>query len=125
MGIAIAQRAVAWNYPEWNRDVVYFVFRLTNITARNPALYADAQLAALGARFQDSSEAQLGVAIPDDGYGLDSVFTGLVMDADVGDAGHNHATAVLPFRSGSRFRGGSLSYSSWDPADVHRVHGIS
>lgn len=97
MGIVVEQRALAWNYPEWNRDVIYFVFRVTNVTARNPVVYADPELAPLGARFQDSSEARFGVAIPDNGYTLDSVFYSLTMDPDVGDAGRNHATTVLPF----------------------------
>jgi len=113
MGVVIDQRAVAWNYPEWNRDVVYFVLTVTNITARNPAAYANptvpaairSELAALGARFQDSSETLLGVAIPDGGYALDSVYLGLVMDPDIADPGSNNATAVLPF-------GTALAYKS-------------
>ena len=104
VGIAVEQRALAWNYPEWNRDVVYFVLRLTNVTARNPAVYANAELAALGARFQDRSEATLGVVIPDDGYALDSVFVALGMDPDVGDAGHNNSSAVLPFETALAYK---------------------
>src|SRR5512143_1182082 len=92
MGIAVEQRAMVWNAPPDNRDIVYFVFRLTNVTTRNAGPYDDPtvtpearwDLAALGARFQDSSEAILGVSIPDAGYRIDSVYVALSMDADVG-----------------------------------------
>ena len=112
MGIVIDQRAVAWSHPEANQDIVYFIFTLYNVTARTATAYANAtippdaqsEMAALGARFQDSSEARFGVAIPDGGYALDSVYVGLNMDADVGDAGQNSATAVLPFGAALAYR---------------------
>ena len=105
MGIALDQRTLAWNHPGGNADIVYFIFTLYNVTARDPAVYANAsippgvqgEIAALGARFQDLGEAKFGIAIPDAGYALDSVYVGLYMDADVADAGRNSATAVLPF----------------------------
>lgn len=104
MGIAIDQRALAWDHPEWNRDIVYFVLRVTNVTARDPALYGNPELAALGARFQDSSEAQLGVTIPDAGYAIDSLYIALSMDPDIGDAGHNNTSAILPFETALAYK---------------------
>ncbi len=112
MGIVIDQRAMAWRSPEANQDMVYFIFTLYNVTARTTSAYANptiapevqSEIAALGAVFQDSSEARLGVAIPDGGYPLDSVYVGLGMDADVGEAGQNSATAVLPFGAALTYR---------------------
>ena len=34
MGIAVDQRALAWNFPSGNEDIVYFIFTLYNVTAR-------------------------------------------------------------------------------------------
>ena len=121
MGVLVEQRAIAWNYPEWNRDVIYFVFQVTNITARNPAVYANPELAAFGARFQDSSEAILGVTIPDDGYTLDSVFTALTMDPDVGDAGHNYSSAVLPLGTALAYKADFLEPSFVFLPEIHEI----
>jgi hypothetical protein len=112
LGIVIDQRAMAWRYPEANQDIVYFIFTLYNVTTRAASAYANptiapevqSEIAALGAVFQDSSEARLGVAIPDEGYPLDSIYVGLGMDADVGEAGQNSSTAVLPFGAALAYR---------------------
>jgi hypothetical protein len=105
MGLLVEQRAMVWNAPPDNRDIVYFVFTLTNVTARDPGGYAALssrtsdrwELARLGARFQDSSEASYGVPIPDEGYPIDSVYVALAMDPDVGNASFNYSSVILPF----------------------------
>ena len=105
MGIVVDQRAMAWSYPGSNDDIVYFVFTLYNVTARNAAAYANAtiplenraEIAALGQTFQDSSEARFSVAIPDGGYALDSIYLAITLDPDVGEAGANYGTVSLPF----------------------------
>jgi hypothetical protein len=112
MGIVVDQRAMAFNGPRGNNDIIYFVFTLYNVSARDAAVYNNptidpalrADIAALGARFQDSAEARLGVAIPDGGYHIDSLFAGLTMDPDVAEAGTNYATAILPFDLGLAYK---------------------
>lgn len=109
LGIVLDVRAMAFNAPEPNKDIVYFALTFYNVSARDPAAYANAtvpaalapDLAALGARFQDSSEAKFGIAIPDGGYRIDSVYGGLAMDPDVtSEAGRNYTSMVLPFATG-------------------------
>jgi hypothetical protein len=117
---------MAWNEPPDNRDIAYFVFRITNITARNPSAYDNPTidpssawaLARYGARFQDSSEAALGVAIPDDGYRIDSVFVGLSMDADVGEASHDYSNLILPFQLGLAYKSDFLEPSWAFPPEI-------
>jgi hypothetical protein len=121
MGIAVDQRAMAFPYPGSNADVVYFVFTIYNVTARtasayaNPTIPAEVQpeIAALGARFQDSSEAGLAVAIPDAGYTLDSMYVGLQVDPDIGAARDDYATASLPFGMGMAYTG-QFSEPGWN-----------
>lgn len=126
MGIAVEQRAMVWNAPPDNRDIVYFVFRVTNVTARNAGAYDDPtvtpearwDLAALGARFQDSSEAILGVSIPDAGYRIDSVYVALSMDPDVGDASFNYSNLILPFQLALAYKSDFLEPSWGFPPEI-------
>ena len=112
MGIVIDQRVMGWRHPEANQDIIYLAFTLYNVTARTASAYANptippgvqGEIAALGAAFQDSNEARLGVAIPDGGYALDSVYMGLGMDPDIGDASKNYATAILPFGTAMAYK---------------------
>ena len=126
MGIAVDQRAMAFPYPGPNADIVYFVFTIYNVTARAASAYANStippeiqpEIAALGARFQDSSEAQLAVAIPDAGYTLDSVYVGLQVDPDIGAARDDYTTASLPFGMAMAYTG-QFSEPGWDfPAEI-------
>ena len=112
MGIVVDQRAMAFSGPRGNDDIVYFVFTLYNVSARDATVYANptidpalrSEIATLGAQFQDSVEQRLGVAVPDAGYRIDSVYAGLAMDADVGDAGQNHSNLILPFDLGLAYK---------------------
>jgi hypothetical protein len=127
MGVLVEQRAMAFGYPTGNEDIVYFVLTLTNVTARDPAVYAGLPPAArdfaitLGRTFQDSNEAVLGVAIPDSGYALTDVYAAITMDSDVGDAGQNHATAILPFGMGLAYKRNFFEPFWRYPPDVFAV----
>ena len=126
MGILVEQRAMVWNAPVDNRDIVYFAFTITNVTARDPAAYRETSLvpearwavAALGARFQDSSEAILGVNIPDAGYRIDSVYLDIDMDADVGQASINYSTPIYPFRTAVAYQSDFLEPSWTYPVEL-------
>ncbi len=118
-GLLIDQRALVWKYPEGNQDIVYFVFTMYNITARSASVYSNPELAAIGARFQDSSETQLSVAIPDGGYAIDSLYVQMYMDADVGDAGSNYGTAVLPLGTAIGYKS-DFSEPNWTfPPEIY------
>ncbi|MBI1722436.1 MAG: hypothetical protein HYR48_00840 [Gemmatimonadetes bacterium] len=112
MGVLVEQRSLAWNFPTGNEDLIYFIFRFTNITARaSSGAYAGlsslgytaadiAEVGALGDLFQSQSEAAFNVAIPDAGYTIDNMFVAFTADMDVGDATNNYASAALPFSLG-------------------------
>jgi len=118
-GLLVDQRALVWKYPEGNQDIVYFVFTMYNVTARSPLVYSNPDLAAFGARFQDSSEAQLSVAIPDGGYAIDSLYVQMYMDADVGEAGSNYGTAVLPLGTAITYKS-DFSEPNWTfPPEIY------
>ena len=112
MGLLVDQRAMAFTASEDQQDIIYFVITLYNVTARDPSVYANptiapelrSDIAALGARFQDSSESFLGVNIPDVGYRIDSLYVGLYMDADVGNASFNYSNVVFPFGLGAAYK---------------------
>jgi hypothetical protein len=112
MGLVVDLRAMAWDYPAGNEDVLYFVYDLYNVTAADPAAYIGLDpavrdaIAALGRRFHDSVASALGVAIPDGGYRVEQVYAGLYMDPDIGDVSIGYSTAVLPFNM-------TAAYESW------------
>src|SRR3989442_9772011 len=39
MGILVEERGMAWNFPTGNEDIIYFVFKFTNVTAKDRAVY--------------------------------------------------------------------------------------
>ena len=42
LGVMVEQRGLGWNFPVGNEDIVYFVYTFYNVTASDPAAYADA-----------------------------------------------------------------------------------
>lgn len=131
MGILVEQRSLAWRYPSGNEDIVYFIYRLTNVTARDRARYdglaaagygtaeIDA-IAALGATFHDSAAADsVPVTVPDSGIVYDSVFVAVVQDPDIANAGNNLSSAVLPFQLALAYDWRFSAGLDWQfPADV-------
>ena len=124
-GIMVEQRSLAWNFPVGNEDILYFVFTFYNVTARNASAYASldpsiqAEVAAVGAQFQDLNETKFGIQIPDGGYTLKNVYASFGMDADVAVFSQNYATAFLPFNIGSEYSGSFLPEVGWRfPSDI-------
>ncbi|HXO85084.1 MAG TPA: hypothetical protein VN803_06130, partial [Gemmatimonadales bacterium] len=119
MGIMVEQRSMAWNFPVGNEDILYFVFTFYNVTARNPAAYSgldpeiQAEVAAIGAQYQDLNETKFSINIPDGGYTLKNLFAAFGMDADVAVFDHNYSTAFLPFNIGSTYSGDWLPEVGW------------
>lgn len=110
MGILVDQRSLAWNFPVGNESIIYFIFTFYNISASDPAAYANIdpairdEIAAIGADWVSQTEARVGVDIPPEGYTIDSLFAAFGMDPDVGDAGSNSSTAILPFQMGIAYK---------------------
>src|SRR3989442_11334826 len=125
MGIMVEQRSMAWNFPAGNEDILYFVFTFYNVTARNASAYTgldpsiQAEVAAVGAQFQDQNETKFGIQIPDSGYTLKNLYAAFGMDADVAVFSQNYATAFLPFNIGSEYSGSFLPEVGWRfPSDI-------
>ncbi len=124
MGILVETRGMAWNYPTGNEDIVYFVYTFYNVTARTASVYAgldpaiQGEIAAVGADFQNRNEARFGLDIPDAGYTITNTYAAFFADMDVGDAGVNHSTAVLPFSLGNTYKSDFLEPSWLFPADI-------
>lgn len=127
MGLLVDLRLMAWNYPNGNQDILYFVLTLYNVTARTAAVYANptipaelqSDIAAVGRAFQDSVEPAMGVTIPDGGYSFDSVYVGWGVDHDIANFNTNYATASLPFGVGLGYDGGFRDGSGWTyPAEI-------
>lgn len=109
MGVVVDQRTLAFNRG-YHQDILYFIYRLINVTSRQPQTYAglgaagysaaeQQQLAALGAAFQDSAQARdAALRFPAAGYTFHNLYVGYSQDPDVGyQSDHNFSTAVLPF----------------------------
>ncbi|HEV8399116.1 MAG TPA: T9SS type A sorting domain-containing protein [Gemmatimonadales bacterium] len=124
MGILVEERGLAWNFPTGNEDIIYFVFTFYNVTARNCAVYAgldpaiQAEICAVGQNFQDRNEAVFNFNIPDNGYAIDSLYSAFSMDPDVGDAGANYSTAILPFNMGVAYKADFLEPNWSFPPDI-------
>jgi len=129
MGLLVDQRTLAWNGPYANRDILYVIHRLINVTARAPSRYAGlsaagytaadiAEIARLGAQFQDSVEAKYHVDLPDTGFAWTDLYVGMGQDPDVGDAGRNYDTAILPFAMATAYKSNFWEPSWQYPADV-------
>src|SRR5438105_2517571 len=125
MGVMVEQRSMSWNFPAGNEDILYFVFTFYNVTARNASAYANldpsiqADVAAVGAQFQDLNETKFGIQIPDSGYTVKKLYAAFGMDADVAVFSQNYATAFLPFNIGSEYSGTFLPEVGWRfPNDI-------
>lgn len=129
MGLLVDQRGLMWNFPSGNQDIVYFLYRFINITARDPAKYANladagfsaqdiADVVAIANNFQDVNESTFNVALPDAGWPFTNVYAAFAQDPDVGASGQNYSTAILPFAMGIAYKS-NFSEPTWAyPADI-------
>jgi hypothetical protein len=127
MGVLVEERGMAWNYPTGNEDIVYFIFSFTNVTASNPAVYDASttidpavkdEIKAIGADFQTRNEARFNLNIPDNGYSFSNLFAAFFADMDVGDAGKNYSTPVIPFNMGVAYKSDFLEPNWAFPVDI-------
>jgi hypothetical protein len=131
MGIVVDQRVFAWNAPDGNRDILYLLFTLTNISASDPTAYAGidpairSDFTALGAQYHALIYSAYGVQLPSGGYPLESLFVSLSMDPDVGNAGTNYSTVSLPFSTAFAYESSFLTPTGWTlPADIFAAPGM-
>lgn len=130
MGILVEQRALAWNFPAGNQDIVYFLYRFINITARDASRYANlanygytaadiAEIVAIANEWQDRAEAAYNVQIPDTGFAWTNMFAAFAQDPDVGQAGQNYSNAILPFNIAMAYKS-DFREPTWQfPPDIN------
>ncbi len=106
LGIVVETRALGWNFPSGNEDIIYFLYTFYNITSTNAADYAAIRpamrdiLLSKAADFQALNTAKYGIALPAGGYTINNLFAAFVADMDVAAADGNYAAVNVPFAMG-------------------------
>ncbi len=106
LGILVETRAIGWNFPTGNEDILYFLYTFYNITSTDPADYAAirpslrAILLEKAADFQALNTARFGINLPAGGYTINDFYAAYVADMDVAVASANYASVNVPFQMG-------------------------
>ena len=124
LGILVETRALAWNFPTGNEDILYFVFTFYNVTSGADSTYNNIResirpiIAQKGKDFVALNQAKYGIALPADGYTIKNIFVDVVADNDVAQADANFASVNVPFALGYTYAGNFRGKSDWtfDPA---------
>ena len=106
MGVVVETRALGWNFPQGNEDIIYFLYTFYNITSTDPAAYTAIRpslrpiLLEQAATFQATNAARFGISLPAGGYAINDLFAAFVADMDVAQADANYAAVNVPFALG-------------------------
>jgi hypothetical protein len=110
MGVLVEERGMVWNFPTGNEDIVYFTFDFTNITAKDRSVYSGLHpyirdsIADIAEAYVAGVEDRFGITIPDGGYTFEDMYAAFYMDPDVGQAGSNYSTAILPYQMSMTYK---------------------
>jgi len=124
LGVLVESRALAWNFPTGNEDILYFMFTFYNVTSSNPAAYQNIRssvrdlVAQKGKDFVALNQAKFGINLPADGYSINDIFVSVVADNDVAQADANFASVNVPFALGYTYAANFRGLTSWtfDPS---------
>ena len=122
MGVVVETRALGWNFPQGNEDIIYFLYTFYNISSTNEADYAAIRpslrpiLLEQAREFQATNAARFGINLPAGGYAINDLFAAFVADMDVAQADANYAAVNVPFALGVTYEntfsnGASLGWS--------------
>ncbi len=106
MGVVVETRALGWNFPQGNEDIIYFLYTFYNVTSTNEADYAAVRpslrpiLLEQARTFQATNTARFGINLPAGGYAINDLFAAFVADMDVAQADANYAAVNVPFALG-------------------------
>jgi hypothetical protein len=106
LGLLVETRAMAWNFPAGNEDIIYFIYTFYNITSLNPADYAGVRpslqpiLLEKAQDFHALNTAKFGINLPESGYAINDLFAAFTADMDVASATNNFAGVNVPFALG-------------------------
>jgi len=110
MGILVETRALAWNFPSGNEDIMYFIFTFYNITSANPDAYINVRsslrsfIQQKGRDFVAANTAKYGINLPQDGYTIKDIFVDVVNDMDVANFNANYSGVNVPFSLGYTYQ---------------------
>lgn len=105
LGVAVETRALGWNFPAGNEDIIYFIFTFFNITSLNSADYAAIRPSLAAILQQKASDfhaavGSKGTVLPQGGYTMTNMYAAVTSDMDVAEASSNYASVNLPFAMG-------------------------
>jgi hypothetical protein len=106
MGVAVETRALGWNFPQGNEDILYFLYTFYNVTSTEEEDYAAIRpslrpiLLEKAAEFQATNAARFGINLPAGGYAINDLFASFVADMDVANFASNYAAVNVPFSLG-------------------------
>jgi len=126
-GLAFETRAMAWNFPSGNEDIVYVVYTVYNITSLLPEDYSAIRpamrelLEPKASEFHALNNAAFGITLPQGGFTIDPLYFGSFADNDVAFAFDNYSSVNLPFALGDTYNAAFAGDVGWtfDPA----IHG--
>ena len=125
MGVLVEERALGWAFPSGNEDIVYIVYTFYNISASDRAVYDGLYPAiqdsvwAIATDYVAGAEDRFGVDIPSGGYAITDMYAAFYMDPDVGDAGSNYSTAILPYNMAIAYKSDFLEPGWTYPPDIN------
>jgi hypothetical protein len=106
LGVLIESRAMGWNFPVGNEDIIYLIYTFYNITSLRPEDYAGVRpslrplLLQQAQAFHASNTAKFGINLPEAGYTINDMFVAMTDDDDVAQADANFASVNVPFSLG-------------------------
>ena len=106
LGVVVETRALGWNFPSGNEDILYFLYTFYNVTSTNAADYAAIRpgmrdiLLQKASEFQALNTAKYGINLPAGGYTINNFYAAFVADMDVAQADANYASVNVPFQMG-------------------------
>jgi hypothetical protein len=121
LGVLVETRAMGWNFPAGNEDILYFIYTFYNITSLDPNSYLGARpamrpiLLEQAQRFHALNTAKFGINLPQGGYAINDLFAAFTADMDVASATNNFAAVNVPFALGYTY---DAPFSQQDAADI-------
>jgi hypothetical protein len=106
LGVLVETRAMGWNFPVGNQDIIYLIYTFYNITSTRPEDYANVRpslrplLLEKAADFHALNTAKYGINLPEGGYRINDMFAAFTADMDVAQADANFAGVNVPFSLG-------------------------
>ncbi len=106
LGVLVETRAMGWNFPVGNQDIIYIIYTFYNITSTRPEDYAAVRpslqplLLEKAADFHALNTAKYGINLPEGGYNINDMFAAFTADMDVAQADANFAGVNVPFSLG-------------------------